>query len=116
MKTVKEEIEKEKQMVKTKKNEEKEALLLLLKEIEQKKITLAEQKQEQRNIDIKSMNDLKRVMEQREKDTNDYFKLRERKAGENVLNAFETVVKAMNLKNLEENEEFKMFEKERDRR
>jgi len=111
-----EEIEKEKQMALNKKIEEKEALQLLLQENELRKITLSEQKKEQKNIDIKSMIDMQKVVEQREKDRNDYFKIRERRSGETAFKAIETVVKAMNMKNIEEEEAIKRFEVERDRR
>lgn len=100
----------------TKKSEEKEAMMKLIVENEQRKVTLQQMKQDQRNIDIKSMEDMKRIVDQREKDRNDYFKLRERTSGETAKFTIETVVKAMKMKTFEEEEAIKRFEAERDRR
>jgi len=57
-----------------------------------------------------------KVVDQREKDRNDYFKVRERKEGETNTKAIETVVKAMELKNKENDEAIKKFEAERFKR
>jgi len=57
-----------------------------------------------------------KVVDQREKDRSDYFKVRERKAGETNKKAIETVVKAMELKNKQYDEALKKFEADRDKR
>ncbi len=93
-----------------------EALKKLLKENEQRKITIAEMKQMQRDIDIKSCLDMQRVVDQKEKDRNDYFKLRERRSNDTNSKAIEIVVKAMELRNKEEMEAIKKFEADRDKR
>lgn len=116
VKKIKEEIEKEKQVAITKKEEEKQALMLLLKENESRRNTLAEIKQIQRDIDVKSCLDMIKVVDQREKDRNDYFKLRERTSGETNQKAIDTVVKDMKLKDRMEEEAIKKFEAERDKR
>ena len=116
MKKIKEEIEKDKVNANTKKEEERIALMKLLVENEQRKITMAENKQRERDIDIKSCLDMIKIVDQREKDRNDYFKLRERKSGETNQKAIETVVKGMKEKDHYEEEAIKKFEAERDKR
>lgn len=85
-------------------------------ENEQRKITLANIKQQERDDDFKSCLDMQRVMDQREKDRDDYFKIRERKTGEANQKAIETVVRGMELQNLYEEQAIKKYESERDHR
>jgi hypothetical protein len=90
--------------------------MILLKENEIRKITLANQKVEMQNNDYKSCLDMQRIMDQVEKERNDYFKIRERKTGEANQKAIETVVKGMIDENIREDEAIKKFEAERDKR
>lgn len=84
----------------------------LLKENEVRKMVIQQQLNEEREQDLKACADYARILDQREKERAEYFKVRERKSGDFLQKVVDGVMKGMTDKNVKEAEAIKRFDKE----
>jgi len=90
-----EDMEKEKQLAAMKKQHEKEALMKVLLENEENKKKRYEDLLKEREEDVKTCEDNAKVLDKQEKDRENYFKNKERKANEFSKKMADTVIKDM---------------------
>ena len=114
VKTLQEEIEREKQLAIEKKLAEKAALQKTLKDNEIHKQKLAEEARKEREDDIKIMEDDAKVKEKQENERIEYFKKIERNANSFMDKVIQTVLKEQEDKNREEEEKIRQYNLFRD--
>ena len=114
VKTLQEEIEREKQLAIEKKLAEKAALQKTLKDNEIHKQKLAEEARKEREDDIKIMEDDAKVKEKQENERIEYFKKIERNANSFMDKVIQTVLKEQEDKNKEEEEKIRQYNLFRD--
>ena len=114
VKTLQEEIEREKQLAVEKKLAEKAALQKTLKDNEIHKQKLAEEARKEREDDIKIMEDDAKVKEKQENERIEYFKKIERNANSFMDKVIQTVLKEQEDKNKEEEEKIRQYNLFRD--
>lgn len=109
VKSLQDEIEREKQLAIEKKIAEKAALQKTLKDNEIHKQKLAEEARKEREDDIKIMEDDAKVKEKQENERIEYFKKIERNANSFMDKVVQTVLKEQEDKNREEEERIRQY-------
>jgi len=108
-----EDMEKEKQLAAMKKQHEKDALKKVLLENEETKKKRYEELLKEREEDVKICEDNAKVLDKQEKDRENYFKNKERKANEFSKKMAETVIKDMEDRFKGEEEAIRKYQHER---
>jgi hypothetical protein len=107
-------MEKEKQLAAMKKNHEREALVKVLQENEENKKKQLEILKREREEDIQICDEYAQVLDKQEKDRENYFKNKERKANEFSKKMADTVIKDMEDRFKREEADIRKYQGEKD--
>jgi len=107
---IQEEIEREKQTALMRKQQERDYLQKVLRENEENKIKQMENLKREREEDVKICDEYAKVLDKQEKDRENYFKNKEKKANEFSKKIAETVIKDMDEKQRREEENIRKFQ------
>lgn len=109
-------MEKEKQMIIDKKIEEKEMLKKTLKDNEKNRMKRQVEAEKERQDDIKSMEEFKRVLDRQEEERAEYFRKIERRSNDFISGVAGKVIKANNDKIKQEEELVAKYNAEKEQR
>ena len=114
VKVLKEEIEREKRLAIEKKVAEKEALQKTIKDNELRRQKLLEDERQEKELDVKMMEDDAKVKQKQENERIEYFKRIERSSNSFMDQMVNTVLREQELKNKEEEDKIKAYNLFRD--
>ena len=110
------EMEQERNVLLEKRRQEKEYLQKMLVENEKQKVKSMEEREKERQEDIRAQKEYSRMLEKQEQDRHNEFKAREKRAQEFMNKMADTVIRQMDDRQKEEDDKIRRYEMEKEMR